>query len=90
MKITDTIEKTEKFLSTKVGEDLIVFDDVSGTYLGLGEVGSAVFAHIDGPTNIGSLLSALEKSYDVDRATLEADVMSFLDQLVTHDLIKVV
>lgn len=88
--ISDTIEKTEKFLSTQVGDDLIIFNDDSGAYLGLGATGSAIFDLIDGPVRISSLVDQLEQSYDVERTTLESDVMSFLGQLQTHDLIKIV
>lgn len=90
MNISDTIEKTEKFPSTEVGGDVIVFDDAKGEYLGLGETGSAIFSLIDGPVRIDELVDKLQQSYDCERSILEADVMSFLNQLMAHDLIKVV
>ncbi|MFK7877321.1 MAG: PqqD family peptide modification chaperone [Paracoccaceae bacterium] len=90
MNISDTVEKTGKFASTEVGDDLIVFDDAKGEYLGLGETGSAIFGLIDKPLRISAILDQLEQSYDVERATLEADVMPFLEQMLAHDLIRIV
>ena len=90
MEISDTIDKTDKFMGTQVGDDLIVYNDVSGNYLGLGETGTAIFGLIDGPVRISSIMDQLAQSYDVERTVLEADVMSFLDQLMTHDLIRIV
>lgn len=89
MNISDTIDKVDKFLSTQVGDDLIVYNDISGNYLGLGETGTAIFSLINGPVRISSLVDQLEQSYDVDRKELEADVMSFLEQLKAHDLIRI-
>lgn len=85
-----SVEKTDKFTSTKVGDDVIVFDDVKGEYLGLGETGSAIYDLIDGPVRISLIIEQLAQTYDVGEQELETDVMSFLYQLISRDLIKIV
>ena len=58
-------------------------------YYGLDEVGSRVWQLVDRGSDGASIVAALVEEYDVDEATLRADVARLLDDLLALGLIEV-
>lgn len=83
------IDLKKTFISSKVGEETVIFDDERGAYVGLSEVGTAILDMLDEPKTVSSLVDELLKSYDVDHKTCETNVISFLKDMHVAKLITV-
>ncbi|WP_282154065.1 PqqD family protein [Ruegeria atlantica] len=76
-------------VTTKVGDETVIFDDESGIYIGLNEVGTAILEELDGPKSVALLVDALMSTYDVDQDTCQKNIISFLDDMLEAKLISI-
>jgi len=76
-------------LSSTLGDEEVVLCLHSGTYYGLNEVGTRIWALLSSPQTLDELCSILETEYDVDRQTLQADTARLLSQMEDEGLIRV-
>lgn len=88
--ITDEsiISIARSLTTTKVGEETIIFDDESGTYVSLSEIGTVIFEGLTEAQTVAALIKHLMDTYDVDRNTCRKDVLSFLNDMVKANLIS--
>ncbi|HQT46781.1 MAG TPA: pyrroloquinoline quinone biosynthesis peptide chaperone PqqD [Acidocella sp.] len=54
----------------------------------LDDIANAVLEKLDGVTSIGSLCAGLATTYETDLATVEADVLALLDELLSKGMIR--
>ena len=66
----------------------MLLDLERGVYYGLDEVGARVWELLSQNVALSSILDQLTAEYDVDRATLESDVMGLLEHLKEKGLIR--
>jgi hypothetical protein len=70
-----------------LGEEVVILDLASSSYLGLDEVGAAVWGLLAEPRTVVELEEALVDSYDVAPERLREDLRAFLEQLVERGLV---
>lgn len=82
---SSTIRKTGTLVGATVGEDVVLFDHEQGKYFSTGPIGAEIMRLVDSDTDmkVSDLLNELSSSYDVDRMTLETEVLGFLQ--IMHD-----
>ena len=66
----------------RVGSEAVVLVQDEARVLGVYDVGGRVLELADGSRTVDALLEALGGEFAVDRATLEADVLPFLERLL--------
>ncbi|GGX80243.1 hypothetical protein GCM10007160_04680 [Litchfieldella qijiaojingensis] len=76
-------------LSSSVGDEVVILSAKKGLYYGTEAVGSRIWSLIEQPTSVVRLCNQVMKEFEVDQATCERDVLSFLEQLEGEDLIIV-
>lgn len=72
---------------SELGEDVVILDLASSSYLGLDGVGAAVWGALVEPCTVGELEARLAAEYEVDPAELGRDLRSFLSDLVDRGLV---
>lgn len=77
-------------LAREVGGEMVLLDVDLGTYYGLNEVGTRVWALLVEGENFGKVEERLLAEFEVDRPTLEADLRGLLRDLAEHGLIDVI
>lgn len=92
MKTTITMRSRLKCREAVLSEPLpdgsgLLFDPGTATAYPITESAMCVWKLCDGAHGVGSIVDELETRYDVDRATVEADVLKLLDELVQRDLL---
>ena len=70
-----------------LGEEVVILDLASSSYLGLDDVGAAVWGALAEPCTVGELEARLAAVYEVDAAELSRDLRSFLTDLVDRGLV---
>lgn len=71
----------------EVSGETVLLDLNSESYFGLDEVGTRVWALINEGRAVDEMISTLLDEYDVDRATLEADVAALVTSLLEAGLV---
>jgi len=89
MKREDRIAVRDGVMFNRVGEEIVLLDLDSGTYFGLDPVGARVWELVTGNATIGEAIDAMLEEYDVERETLERDVLQLVGELEAKQLISV-
>ena len=88
--INSTVEKqVSNFIESEFGEEIMLMNLETGNYLHVNQMGKVIWQYLDGATNIQNLCDDLLKSYDIDKATCERDVLEFLNNLLENSIITV-
>jgi len=83
------IEISPDVLFQEVGGETVLLDLESEHYFGLDAVGTRIWALIGEGASAGGMVETLLQEYEVERATLEADVVELLSRLAEAGLIRI-
>jgi hypothetical protein len=73
-----------------VDGEIVLLNVTSGHYFGLDGAASRIWQLLDdNGTSVAALCDTLSAEYDVDRATVDADVAALVDGLVGNQLVSV-
>lgn len=86
---TTTIVRTPDQVSGDIDGKVVLLSIANGEYYNMNEVGSRVWALLENPMTVGSLIEQLMNEFEVDRTTCEAEVVAFLDQLQKDNLLQI-
>ena len=75
-------------LFKEVSGEMVLLDLKSEKYFGLDAVGTRIWTLLQTGCPVGEVVDRLLEVFDVDRATLEADLAELLEQLAGAGLIK--
>jgi hypothetical protein len=82
------IEISEDVLFQEVGGETVLLDLDSEQYFGLDAVGTRIWQLLGEGAGAEAVVEALLEEFEVERATLAADVSTLLDQLAEAGLIR--
>lgn len=82
------IETTSRAVACEVGGETVILDIASGQYFALDDIGSAIWRHLQTPRSAASLCDLLLAEYDVSRERCEKEVMTLMEQLAEHGLVR--
>jgi hypothetical protein len=77
-------------LAREVGGEMVLLDVEAGTYFGLNEVGTRVWALLAEGVSFSELEVRMLAEFEVDRPTLAADLHGLLRDLAEQGLIDVI
>ena len=83
-----TAKISPEVLFQEVSGEIVLLDLASENYFGLDEIGARIWTLLSVGSSVGAVLETLEVEYDVERAVLENDVESLLEELITAGLIE--
>ena len=71
-----------------IGDEGVVVRQTASEVLVLNEVGVRVLELLEATMPVSGLLDALDAEYEIDRPTLERDVLTYLQELVDAGVIE--
>ena len=73
-----------------VDGEIVLLNVITGQYFGLDGSGSRVWQILDrGAVSVGAVCETLSTEFDVDRATIESDVTTLVNELVAQQLVSI-
>jgi len=75
--------------STRLGHTTVLLNTQSEDYLGMDEVGSRIWELLAEHGQVDLVVERLLSEYEVDEATLRADVERFVSELVDKGLVTI-
>ncbi len=72
-----------------LGDEIVLLDLKSGRYLGLDPVGSTMWQKLLQTQSVDLAVEALLGDFEVDEATLRADLETFLARLESENLVRI-
>ena len=77
-------------LSADIGTKLVLMSTDRGNYVGLDEVGAAIWERLEPPRTIAAICDELHAVFEADRTTLERDVREWVRQMRVQGLVDIV
>ncbi len=75
-------------LARQVANEMVIVDMHNGIYHGLNAVGAQIWEELDGQRTLSEVAATLEEAYpDVERVTIEADIVALVQALLDNDLV---
>ena len=83
-----TIKRNEeKFLSSQVGQEIMIMDLENGNYISLNPTGTLIWESIKEPIVINDLIAKLLKLSDASEKDCKTDTLEFLERLNRQEMI---
>ena len=79
---------SDQAIANAVADETVILHLGNGNYFGLDPIGARLWDTIKQGATPDTVCADLLEEYDVDRATLEADLRALLAELVENDLIS--
>ena len=77
-----------RFLTNPVGEEIIILNMETGDYLGLNNVGAAIWEHLKTPQSAGQIIEKLIAEFDVDKETCYKETLEYLEKIKELGLLQ--
>ncbi len=87
--LDNTVYITEGVLFQEVDGEAVILDMNKGIYFGLDEVGTQIWQHLQSSNQVQDAYNALLDDYDVSNNELRQELLTFIDQLVAHNLLYI-
>lgn len=84
---SDKLYQRRELQGSRVGDDLVIFDDRVGKYFATGPVGADIWAMLSQPISAAALHERLIAMYDIDLETCRSQLQDFLTKMVDADLV---
>ena len=78
---------SEDAIANPVGDETVILHLGNGTYYGLDTIGSLLWEGLKEGKRPAEVSATILTQFDVDKATLDADLTRFLSELAEHDLV---
>ncbi|MBN2068003.1 MAG: PqqD family protein [Opitutales bacterium] len=86
--LDQTIVRNSELSFTEIDGETVVMNVETGNYYGIDEVGSRIWELLKEPLSIKDLCVSLTEEYDADLETIQGDLLPYLQELITENLIK--
>jgi hypothetical protein len=86
----DTLVRTAEHVDAPLGDQVAMMDIGSGSYYVLDDIAAFIWARLERPAAVQSLLHELQARYDVAADRCAADVLPFLAHLHDKGLVHTV
>jgi len=85
-----TVQLGQDHVSSRLSDEVIILNDQSGVYFGLGGVGVSIWELVQEPRSVASIQEALLEEYDVEPQRCEKDLVAILQEMASAGLIRIV
>ena len=84
------IRRTNRVISSSLGDESVMFDAEKGKYYGLNNVATEIWNHLEEEKTVQELCEALSGLFDISRKRCTEEVIDFLPELQKNGLIEFV
>ena len=88
LSLTSVVQLSGDHIAAPVDDEMVVLSIERGSYYGLDDIGSEIWRRLATPIRVDVLCDGLAEKYEADRATIERDVISLLERLVSEGLVS--
>ena len=86
---TDSLDKNEDILSSKIDDEIVMMSIDHGKYYGLDSIGSRIWELLDQTRTLTEIIEILTKEFDVSKEQCSQDCYSFINDLIKKKIIFV-
>ncbi len=85
--MTSVLARNEDCPVREIGDGLVIMAPSGDLTHSLEDIGAFIWNRLDGKADMGTVLSAITVEYDVDTSVAEADLQTFVNELLAANII---
>ena len=89
IKMQSIVARNDALITGDIDGELVMMSMVAGQYYSLDPIGTRIWNLLESEARVSDLCSALSNEFAVTEAQCEEDVLSFLDELLQHDIVNI-
>ena len=78
------IQRTDTVIEAPIDGELVLMSIDNGKYYGMDSVASRIWALLEQPTSLSSIVATLVEEYDVSQTKCESETLKFIELLATE------
>ncbi len=83
------VSRAEGFTTAPVQDELMMLNVDQGAYYSLDPIAADIWRILEQPTQVSALTEQLQKRYSVSTEECQADVLDFLETMLSNGMIRV-
>lgn len=83
------VRNSDRFLSSMLGNEIVMMDTQNGAYIGLNDVSSTIWNYLENEFTAEELVVRLLDEYDVERADCEQQTLECLKKMEAQGIISI-
>ena len=87
LNLDSTITQNKETLSSAIDDELVLMSIANSKYYGMDSVGNRIWSLLAEPITASNIIAALTEEYDISTAECKKDVLSFLGELHSENLV---
>ena len=87
--LNSTITRNEELLSGEIDDETVLMNLESGSYHVINKTGQRIWELLEKPMTFAEICSILSEEYDVSSDTCQGEVLSFIIELQTRNIVQV-
>lgn len=76
-------------IQTELDTDIVLMHLDQGVYFSLNEVGACIWKELASGASVEQLCEVVSRQFEVDRETVQRDIISILESLKEEDLVEI-
>jgi coenzyme PQQ biosynthesis protein PqqD len=88
MQLDKRLARSERFAWRVIEDEAVLVDRDEAEVLRLNPIATEIWQALDGARNIAEIIDQIHRSFDVDRKTAEKDVLRFVKELITREMVE--
>lgn len=85
---TTLLERNPELVAADLDGELVMMNAEAGAYYGISGVGARAFELLANPISIDGLVDVITQEYEVDAETCRRDMQTFVQKLVSNQLVQ--
>ena len=81
------VQRTDDWLTAKIGDEVVMMNRISGKYIGLNKVGVRIWEILVAPKTVEEICTALLAQFKVAPEACRAEVEAFLSELKDNNAV---
>lgn len=88
--ITTLVARRDDVFFAEIDDEIVMMSEDLDSYCGIDEIGSRIWSLIESPITVSDVCGVLREEFEVDREVCEREVTTFLAQLISEGLARLV
>lgn len=90
LSLKNIISRNQDFYSSEIDDEAIMMNINDNSYYTVDEIGNKIWQLLENETSCEKICNRLIQQYDVSEEQCQKDTLTFLNQLLEHNAIKII
>lgn len=83
------ITRAPNLMSTQIDDEIVILNMATDNYIALDVIGLRIWELLEAPCTLDEICKQLEQEFSGDPEQIRADVLAFLDELQTEEMLNI-